>query len=161
MLVVYFGPLQRVFQTEALPAYDLVVILLVASSMVLLDTTRKVLFPDGGPEASVSQVSLSASQRSSWSPRPVLFAMLHMTDSIRTWKRKDVHGSKICGRCMYHRPPCRGCDWVVLSCVALSYMPLSLIRPVNDCLLRSQAWLGSSLMKGMKHGMGRNKLSMA
>lgn len=46
MLVVYIPWLQRIFQTEALSLGDLVFIVVVASSMVVLDTARKVFFPD-------------------------------------------------------------------------------------------------------------------
>lgn len=57
MLVVYLPWLQQVFQTEALSLGDLVFIVFVASSMVGLDTARKLLFPDRQGEASVSRAS--------------------------------------------------------------------------------------------------------
>ncbi|CAM9663245.1 unnamed protein product [Scytosiphon promiscuus] len=53
MLVVYLPWLQQVFQTEALSLSDLAFIVFVASSMVGLDTARKVLFPDRQGEAPV------------------------------------------------------------------------------------------------------------
>ncbi|CAM9329969.1 unnamed protein product, partial [Choristocarpus tenellus] len=46
MLVVYFSPLQEVFQTEALPLHDLLLIVGTASSMMFLDTARKILRPE-------------------------------------------------------------------------------------------------------------------
>ncbi|CAM9720643.1 unnamed protein product [Pylaiella littoralis] len=46
MLVVYLPWLQHVFQTEALSLNDLAFIAFVASSVVALDTARKLLFPD-------------------------------------------------------------------------------------------------------------------
>lgn len=55
MLVVYCPPLQQIFQTEALSLHDLVYIVFVASSMVALDTARKLLFPDRQQEMSVSE----------------------------------------------------------------------------------------------------------
>ncbi|CAM9192901.1 unnamed protein product [Hapterophycus canaliculatus] len=53
MFVVYLPWLQQVFQTEALSFSDLAFIVFVASSMVGLDTVRKLLFPDRQGEASV------------------------------------------------------------------------------------------------------------
>eukprot|EP00752_Nemacystus_decipiens_P005424 g4916.t2 len=53
MLVVYLPWLQRVFQTEALSANDLAFIVFVASSIVALDTARKLVFPDRQGEVSV------------------------------------------------------------------------------------------------------------
>ncbi|CBJ31177.1 testis secretory pathway calcium transporting ATPase [Ectocarpus siliculosus] len=53
MLVVYVPWLQQIFQTEALSLNDLAFIVFVASSMVALDTARKVLFPDRQGEAPV------------------------------------------------------------------------------------------------------------
>jgi len=51
-LVIYFPPLQEVFQTEALSFWDLCYISALASSLLLLDTLRKVFFrpqqPTGG-----------------------------------------------------------------------------------------------------------------
>lgn len=46
MLVIYVPWLQRIFQTEALSLSDLAYIIVVTSSIVVLDTARKVLFPD-------------------------------------------------------------------------------------------------------------------
>lgn len=57
MLVVYLPWLQRVFQTEGLSLNDLLFILLLTSSMVVLDTARKVLFPDRLQEPHVSYES--------------------------------------------------------------------------------------------------------
>lgn len=54
MLVIYLPWLQQVFQTEALSLHDLVFITFVTSSMLILDTARKVLFPDHQGEPSVS-----------------------------------------------------------------------------------------------------------
>ena len=51
-LVIYFPPLQEIFQTEALSFMDLVYIFFLTSSLLLLDTVRKVMFrpaqPTGG-----------------------------------------------------------------------------------------------------------------
>jgi Ca2+-transporting ATPase len=44
LLVIYFPPLQEVFQTEALSLTDLLYILLLSSSMLWLDTIRKKFF---------------------------------------------------------------------------------------------------------------------
>jgi len=44
LLVVYFPPLQEVFQTEELPMTDLFYIILLSSSMLWLDTLRKKFF---------------------------------------------------------------------------------------------------------------------
>lgn len=57
MLVVYLPWLQSVFQTEALSLNDLAFIVFVTSSMVALDTSRKLLFPDRQGETSVSASS--------------------------------------------------------------------------------------------------------
>ena len=54
MLVIYMPWLQQVFQTEALSLHDLVFITFVTLSMVILDTARKLLFPDHQGEPSVS-----------------------------------------------------------------------------------------------------------
>lgn len=45
LLVIYFPPLQQVFQTEALPMLDLLRIALLSSSMLVLDTLRKKCLP--------------------------------------------------------------------------------------------------------------------
>lgn len=60
MLVVYLPWLQQVFQTEALSPNDLAFIVFVASSMVALDTARKLLFPDRQGETSVSASSFAS-----------------------------------------------------------------------------------------------------
>lgn len=44
LLVIYFGPLQEVFQTEALYPRDLLYIILLSSSVLLCDTLRKKFF---------------------------------------------------------------------------------------------------------------------
>ncbi|XP_057291118.1 calcium-transporting ATPase type 2C member 1-like isoform X1 [Hydractinia symbiolongicarpus] len=44
MLVIYFPPLQRVFQTEALSVLDILTLLAIASSVLILDELRKVIF---------------------------------------------------------------------------------------------------------------------
>ena len=54
MLVVYLPWFQHIFQTEALSLNDLAFIVFVASSMVALDTARKLLFPDRQGDAPVS-----------------------------------------------------------------------------------------------------------
>ncbi|KAG7341880.1 calcium-translocating P-type ATPase [Nitzschia inconspicua] len=41
LLVIYFPPLQEVFQTEALSLFDMLYIILLSSSVLLLDTLRK------------------------------------------------------------------------------------------------------------------------
>lgn len=43
MLVIYFAPLQRVFQTEALALSDLVFLVFLSSSVFLVDEVRKTL----------------------------------------------------------------------------------------------------------------------
>jgi len=45
LMVIYFPPLQEVFQTEALSAQDLLTIVGLSLSMLLLDTIRKKLLP--------------------------------------------------------------------------------------------------------------------
>lgn len=42
LLVIYWPPLQRIFQTEALSAKDLAFIVVLTSSMLVLDTARKI-----------------------------------------------------------------------------------------------------------------------
>ena len=44
LLVIYFPPLQEVFQTEALSFHDLVYIILLSSNVLWLDTLRKIFF---------------------------------------------------------------------------------------------------------------------
>jgi Ca2+-transporting ATPase len=44
LMVIYFPPLQEVFQTEALSLYDLFYIVLLSSSILWLDTLRKKFF---------------------------------------------------------------------------------------------------------------------
>lgn len=44
LLVIYFPPLQEVFQTEALPIFDLLKIVILSSSVLVLDTIRKKFF---------------------------------------------------------------------------------------------------------------------
>ncbi len=44
LAVIYFKPLQEVFKTEALSASDIFFILLVSSSVLMLDTIRKKFF---------------------------------------------------------------------------------------------------------------------
>ena len=43
LLVVYFPPLQQVFQTEALTVWDLLFLLLLCSSVLIVDETRKLV----------------------------------------------------------------------------------------------------------------------
>jgi hypothetical protein len=53
LAVIYFKPLQEIFQTEALSLSDLFLVLMLSSSMLGLDTIRKKffsrLFSDTGP----------------------------------------------------------------------------------------------------------------
>lgn len=49
LLVIYFPPLQEIFQTEALSLADLLYIASLTSSLLLLDTARKLLFPPQQP----------------------------------------------------------------------------------------------------------------
>jgi Ca2+-transporting ATPase len=44
MLVIYFAPLQEVFQTEALSLSDLIFLVILASSVFIVDEVRKSLF---------------------------------------------------------------------------------------------------------------------
>ena len=41
LLVIYFAPLQAVFQTEALTGWDLLYLLALASSVLVIDELRK------------------------------------------------------------------------------------------------------------------------
>lgn len=41
LLIIYFPPLQEIFQTEALPLIDLLKIIVLSSSILVLDTVRK------------------------------------------------------------------------------------------------------------------------
>lgn len=68
LLVIYWPPLQEIFQTESLPVTDLVTIILLSSSMLALDTIRKKvcggLFRDGyntSPRAARTTISPSPS----------------------------------------------------------------------------------------------------
>ena len=45
MMVLYFPPLQTVFRCEALTWFDLCFVILLASSMLIVDTIRKKYFP--------------------------------------------------------------------------------------------------------------------
>jgi Ca2+-transporting ATPase len=45
LCVIYFAPLQEVFQTEALSGADLLYIISLSSSILVLDTIRKKFFP--------------------------------------------------------------------------------------------------------------------
>jgi P-type Ca2+ transporter type 2C len=45
LLVIYWGPLQEVFQTEALTLSDMVYIVLLSSTILWLDVLRKIFFP--------------------------------------------------------------------------------------------------------------------
>merc|ERR1711988_1714628 len=51
VLVVYFPPLQKVFRTEALALSDLLIVGVLSSTMIILDTVRKVYFPHVFTEA--------------------------------------------------------------------------------------------------------------
>jgi Ca2+-transporting ATPase len=44
LAVIYFWPLQKIFQTEALSFWDLLYVLLLSSSVLILDTLRKKFF---------------------------------------------------------------------------------------------------------------------
>mmetsp|Transcript_17087 Transcript_17087/g.32320 ORF Transcript_17087/g.32320 Transcript_17087/m.32320 type:complete len:1098 (-) Transcript_17087:51-3344(-) len=44
LAVIYFWPLQKIFQTEALSVWDLLYVLLLSSSVLILDTLRKTFF---------------------------------------------------------------------------------------------------------------------
>jgi Ca2+-transporting ATPase len=45
LMVIYFPPLQEVFQTEGLSSYDLLYIVCLSSTVLLLDTLRKKAYP--------------------------------------------------------------------------------------------------------------------
>ena len=45
LMVIYFPPLQKVFRTEALSLTDLLLVILLGSTMIVLDTVRKIYFP--------------------------------------------------------------------------------------------------------------------
>lgn len=71
LAVIYFPPLQEVFQTEALPIGDLFYIVALSSSMLLLDTVRKKffrhLFSDGfNPSPRAKKEDLGVRRTSSW-----------------------------------------------------------------------------------------------
>lgn len=71
-LVIYFPPLQEIFQTEALTLGDLVYIFFLTSSLLLLDTVRKVWFrpaqPTGGeyPTLPISDTWLKLTKHFHW-----------------------------------------------------------------------------------------------
>jgi len=72
-LVIYFPPLQEVFQTEALSPHDLLYIILLSSSMLWFDTLRKKLFlewfSDGfnpSPRAKKEDDPVFLSRNKSW-----------------------------------------------------------------------------------------------
>ena len=44
LLVVYFPPLQEIFQTEALYFTDLLYVMILSSTVLMLDTIRKIYF---------------------------------------------------------------------------------------------------------------------
>jgi len=81
-LVIYFRPLQEIFQTEALSFSDLLYIFLLASSLLVLDTIRKVMFRPAQPtgrEYPYSQYHISDAWRK-------LAARLHWTGGARRKK---------------------------------------------------------------------------
>jgi P-type Ca2+ transporter type 2C len=69
LLVVYWGPLQNVFQTQALSISDLLYILLLSSSILWLDTVRKKFFHStfsDGFKASPHSRKTTIRRASSW-----------------------------------------------------------------------------------------------
>jgi len=73
LLVIYFPPLQEVFQTENLTAHDMFYIVLLSSSILWFDTLRKKFFPkwfsDGynaSPRAKKEDVCISLPRNRSW-----------------------------------------------------------------------------------------------
>ena len=60
VLVVYFPPLQKVFRTEALALSDLLIVVVLSSTMIVLDTVRKVYFPHVFTEAIRGHTSTAA-----------------------------------------------------------------------------------------------------
>eukprot|EP01084_Bolivina_argentea_P072574 131779_1 len=55
LMVIYFPPFQRIFQTEALPLSDLAIVtFLTSSSMFALDTFRKVFWPSDSQAQAIS-----------------------------------------------------------------------------------------------------------
>eukprot|EP00934_Nitzschia_sp_Nitz4_P006900 Nitzschia sp. Nitz4//scaffold287_size23745//16858//20130//NITZ4_008461-RA/size23745-snap-gene-0.24-mRNA-1//1//CDS//3329545772//6890//frame0 len=76
LLVIYFPPLQEVFQTEALSLFDLVYIVLLSSGVLFLDTLRKKFFDkwfiDGFHASPVSKKEdYSLPARRSWLGLPL------------------------------------------------------------------------------------------
>ena len=63
--MIYFPPLQRVFQTESLLFSDILKILLVTSSIIILDTLRKLFTPAEDPMRFVQKFVPSARRRHS------------------------------------------------------------------------------------------------
>jgi Ca2+-transporting ATPase len=73
LLVIYWSPLQEVFQTEALPFVDLLYIIMLSSSVLILDTIRKLffhkLFSDGfNPSPMARRLR---KQRLNFAPSPI------------------------------------------------------------------------------------------
>ena len=70
LLVIYWSPLQEVFQTEAITFPDLLYILLLSSSVLWLDTIRKVFFhktfSDGFNPSPRARRNLRMSKTGSW-----------------------------------------------------------------------------------------------
>ena len=70
LLVIYWAPLQEVFQTESLSPIDLLTIILLSSSMLVLDTLRKKvcahIFSDGFNPSPRAARTAPQSRSSSW-----------------------------------------------------------------------------------------------
>jgi P-type Ca2+ transporter type 2C len=85
LLVVYWGPLQEVFQTEELTFFDLLYILLLSSSVLILDTLRKKfffhVFSDG------YNTSPLAAKKSDKLPRTGSWLSFRQFDRANVWNR--------------------------------------------------------------------------
>jgi magnesium-transporting ATPase (P-type) len=88
LLVVYWPPLQAVFQTEELTIFDLLYILLLSSSVLMLDTLRKKfffhVFSDG---YNTSPLVIVKEKRRL--PRPRSWLNFRQFDSSNVWNRSQ------------------------------------------------------------------------
>lgn len=65
LAVIYFKPLQEVFKTEALAPSDILLILLVSSSVLMLDTLRKKFFSQWFSDSSVAHQYFTTKKKDS------------------------------------------------------------------------------------------------
>lgn len=79
LAVIYFKPLQEIFKTEALSVSDIILILLVSSSVLFLDTLRKKFFSKWFSDSSVAHPFFTGKKKDS-----------NIDDSNNTWKEKEM-----------------------------------------------------------------------